>query len=208
MKKLVLAGAALAVLASTGAAAQPQSRAAGQSLTRDAVAARVDARFARLDANRDGAVTQDELRARAEARRGKRGELRNERRAQRGERRAEAFARLDANGDGSISRAEFDARPKLDREQRLERRAARGERRSFTGHRGHRGGALFARLGARHFQAADANRDGRLTRAEARQSALALFDRIDADRDGTISQDERRAAREAFGGQRGQRPRA
>jgi hypothetical protein len=43
---------------------------------------------------------------------------------------------------------------------------------------------------------------------EARQSALAMFDRVDANRDGTISQDERRAAREAFGGQRGQRPRA
>jgi len=207
MKKFVLAGAALAALASTAAIAQEQGRPVGGPLTRDAVAARVDAQFARLDADRDGAVTQDELRARAEARRGERREGREQRRAERGERRAEAFARLDANGDGSISRTEFEARPRLDRAERLERRGERGGRHGFRGHRGHRGG-LFARLGARHFQVADANHDGRLTQVEARQSALAMFDRVDANRDGTISQDERRAAREAFGGQRGQRPRA
>jgi Ca2+-binding EF-hand superfamily protein len=203
MKTFVLAGAAVAALVSTAATAQPidQDR-ARPALTRDAVAARVDARFARLDADRDGVVTQDEVRARAEAHRERRGEERAERRARRQERRGELFARLDADRDGSISRTEFEARPRLDRGERAERREARGERRAERrGHRGGRGG-LFAHLGLRHFQAADADRDGRLTRAEARQSALATFDRIDANRDGTISREERREAREALGGPR------
>ena len=198
MKKIVLAGAAVAALVSTAALAQ--ARQAGQPLTRDAVAARVDARFARLDANRDGAVTQDELRARSQARKEGRGERREQRQAQRGERRADAFARLDADRDGSISRAEFEARPQLSREQRIERRQNRAERRGARGER--RGGGLFAPFGGRLFQTADSDRDGRVTRAEARQGALAMFDRVDSDRDGTISQDERRAARQAMGGQR------
>jgi hypothetical protein len=61
---------------------------------------------------------------------------------------------------------------------------------------------MFARFGARHFEAAEANRDGRVSRAEATQGALALFDRADTNRDGTISPEERRSAREAMGGQR------
>ena len=200
MNKIVLAGAALAALVSTAALAQPQARPAGQPLTREALAARVDARFARLDANRDGAITQEELRARRGARQEGRGERRGQRQAQRGERRAEAFARLDTDRDGSISRAEFEARPQLSREQRMERRQHRAERRGARGER--RGGGMFARVGARLLQTADADRDGRVTREEARQGALAMFDRVDRDRDGTISQDERRAARQAFGGQR------
>lgn len=201
MKKFVFAGAAVAALLSTAAAAQDGQR-GGEPLTRDAVASRVEAAFARLDVNRDNILTQDEVRAQAEARRSQRGERREQRQADRGDRRADQFARLDANRDGSISRSEFESRPALDRQQRSERREARGERR---GQRDGGGGGLFARLGGRQFQAADANGDGRLTRQEARRGALMLFDRVDTDRDGTISQEERRAAREAFGGQRQQR---
>ncbi|MEO7827766.1 MAG: EF-hand domain-containing protein, partial [Allosphingosinicella sp.] len=98
MKKIIFAGAALAVLASMPALAQPRGDRSAQPQTRSAVQARVQARFARADANRDGFVTQDEVRARAEARRG-----------QRQERSGERFDRLDANHDGMISRAEFDA---------------------------------------------------------------------------------------------------
>ena len=213
MKKFALAGAAIAALASTATPAQPTDggRQAALPLTRSAVAAKVDAGFVRLDVNRDGAVTRDEVRARAEARRshrdqagGQQGGARRERQEDRGERRAALFAQLDANRDGSISRAEFEARPALSREDRAERRSARTERRAKRGEmRGSRaGGGMFARFGGRQFEVADADRDGRLTQAEARQSALALFDRVDANRDGTISQDERRAAREAFAGRR------
>jgi hypothetical protein len=183
MKKIFFAGAAFAALAAVPALAQPgegRSRPA-QPQTRAAVAAQVEARFARADANRDGFVTQDEVRARAAARRG-------ERQARRGERREARFDRLDANHDGVLSRAEFDARP-----------AMRGERRGRNfAHRGGRGGPMMARFGGRAFAAMDLDRDGRVALAEASRAALERFDRVDSDRDGTISLEERQAAREAF----------
>jgi Ca2+-binding EF-hand superfamily protein len=67
------------------------------------------------------------------------------------------------------------------------------------------GGGLFTRFGGRMFGEADANRDGRVSRDEARRSALVMFARIDTDRDGTISMEERRAAREGMRAQRQQR---
>ena len=60
------------------------------------------------DADRNGTVTAEEMRAAGQAKRA--------------ERRHAMFDRLDANKDGSISRAEFDA-PRADGQ-----RAARGER--------------------------------------------------------------------------------
>lgn len=186
MNRMFFAGTALAALAAAGAAlAQPADRDELKPGTRAAVEARVEARFARADADRDGYVTQDEARARAEARRGVRME-------RRGERRAGLFDRLDADHDGAISRAEFEAGAGM----RGERRAMRGERRGprFAQRRG----AMMGGFGARAFAAMDANKDGRVALAEARSAALARFDRVDLDRDGTIGPEERNAAREAF----------
>lgn len=206
MKKFVLAGAALAVLGASAAVAQPAGPRNAQPLTRAAVEARVEAGFARVDANRDGFITRDEARSVAQARRGQRGqrgEMR-ERREQRGERKAERFANLDTNRDGQISRAEFDA-PRA-RGDRAERREARAERREARGmRRGGGQGGMFARFGGRMFGQADANSDGRVSREEARRGALALFARLDTNRDGAISTDERRAAREGMRAQRQQR---
>jgi hypothetical protein len=207
MKKIVLAGM-FAALASTAALAQPadmQGQRGGAALTRAELQARVAARFDRLDANRDGFVTRAELPVRADGARGQRGEARrqgrDQRRQARGDRRQEQFARLDANRDGVISREEFSNRPAVAPGDRAERRAMRAQRQGQRGMRG--GGAgMFARFGARHFDTADANRDGRVSRVEATQGALALFDRADTNRDGTISREERRSAREALGGQR------
>ncbi|HEX8620648.1 MAG TPA: EF-hand domain-containing protein [Allosphingosinicella sp.] len=186
MKKIVFAGAALAVLAAVPALAQPgaagRPRPAGP-LTRAAVEARVEARFERADSNRDGFVTQDEVRARAEARRAQRQERRGERLEQR-------FEALDANHDGSISRAEFNARPALRGGERRGRRFARRGGRS----------AMMGGFGGRAFAMMDLDRDGRVALAEAERAALQRFDRVDANRDGTISLDERQAAREAFRG--------
>jgi EF hand len=198
MKKILFAGAALAALA-TAAVAQPQGGRFrhAEPLTRAAVQAAVQARFAEVDSDRDGFVTEAEARARVEAHRA-------ERRERRGERRAARFARLDANGDGSISRAEFDARPALRGEDRADRREGRGQRgeRRWR-HRGGHGG--MANLGLRRFAALDADRDGRISFAEASGRALAMFDRADANRDGTVTAEERRAAREAFRGERRER---
>lgn len=199
MNKYILAGSALAVLGSTAALAQPGEtrRAMAEPLTRAAVQSRVEARFTKLDTNRDGFVTQAEAQAAVEARRGKR-------QANRSERRADLFARLDTNRDGSISRQEFESRPALSREDRAEGRAERGERRGDRmAHRGPRGGrGMITGFRARAFTALDANRDGKVSLVEASNGALSRFDRLDANRDGTISQDERRSARESLRGGR------
>ena len=184
MHKFLFAGAALAALAAVPAAAQPgegRARADGP-LTRAEVEARVEARFARADANHDGFVTEEEVRLGAEQRRANRQH-------RRGERRAQLFERLDADHDGSISREEFEARPAMRGGER------RGPR---LGHRGGRGGAMMARFGARAFERMDLDRDGRVALAEAERAALERFDRVDSNRDGAISLEERQAAREAF----------
>lgn len=202
MKKILFASA-LAALASTAAIAHPADGARGGDLTRADVQARVAAGFERIDADGDGFVTRAEAQAHAEARRegreARRGQ-REDRREVRGEGRedrpAAAFARLDANRDGVISRSEFENRQAM-RGDRRERRALR------QGPHGGMGGAdLFARLGGRFFDAADRDRDGRVSRTEADASALAVFERVDANRDGTVSHEERRSARESFRAQR------
>lgn len=177
IKTLLFAGAA--VTAAGVAFAQPVAPQAPQAphapraeLTRDQVAANADQRFQRLDANRDGRVTADELRQAGEQRRA----AMQQRRA---ERRGQAFDRLDTNRDGQISREEFG--------QRMAMRG-QGERRGMRGPRG-RGGPE-GRMGM-----AMLGQDGEITAQEFRDRALERFDRMDANRDGRIGRDERRGRR-------------
>lgn len=178
MQKLFLAGTALAAFAAVPALAQPdRGDRPAEPRTRAQIEAAVQARFARADADHDGFITREEVRARAEA-------GRPDRQARRGERRGELFDRLDSDHDGAISRDEFDARP-----------AVRGEGRGRLAHRGRgmRGG-----FGGNGFGAMDDDGDGRISMAEANRQALGWFDGVDTDRDGAISQDEREAARAAW----------
>ncbi|HYJ83440.1 MAG TPA: EF-hand domain-containing protein [Allosphingosinicella sp.] len=185
MKTIFFASVALAALAAVPASAQPdgEGRIAAPQ-TRAAVQAQVQARFAKADSNSDGFVTQDEVRARAEARLD--------------ERREQRFEQLDSNHDGMISRAEFDAPRAARGGEGGERRAMRGERRGKRfAHRGG-GGAMGAGFGGRAFAAMDMDRDGRVALDEAQRAALQRFDRVDSNRDGTITLEERQAARAAW----------
>jgi Ca2+-binding EF-hand superfamily protein len=186
MMKMVLLSAAAAALLASPSLAQVIGAAAGPrpEMTRASVEADVRNAFARVDANRDGFVTEAEAKTLREA-------ARTERQGKRSERRAGLFDRLDADKDGAISRAEFDA-PRGDRaEKRAGRREARGERGA------RRDGHGFVRFGGKAFERFDGNKDGRVSLQEATEQALTRFDRIDANRDGTISVDERRAAFQA-----------
>ncbi len=148
-------------------------------LTRAAAEAKVREKFAKADVNRDGAVTLAEMETAMAA-----GQT--ERQSKMAAHRAERFAALDANHDGQLSRDEFAAArpggPDRDRD-------GRGGRR-MGGHGHGRGG-----FGEKWFARVDADKDGRVTLAEASAAAMARFDQADANHDGTISPDERHAAR-------------
>lgn len=183
-----LIGAALTALAG---AALAQAPAPGQGpdrvMTRDSVVAKVREHFTRMDTNRDGFIAQDEMAAMRGQRMGPDGQ----RMAMRDP--AQAFDRLDSNKDGVLSRDEFAAG-----------RAMRGERMAMgkSGGKHRMGGMMHGRMLAM----ADADKDGRVSLAEAQAAAVRHFDMMDSNRDGTVTADERRGMRERMRAMRGQQP--
>jgi Ca2+-binding EF-hand superfamily protein len=188
MKTLLICGAAAAALVTATAIAQaPQAPApiARNVLTRAEVQGRVSRHFAKLDANRDGFVTKAE----ADAMKAQRMQKRS---AKRAERRSTRFDRIDANHDGSISRAEFDAHHQVRVEKRIvirDGKAADGTQVRRIHRRGGMGGMMMLKM-------ADANKDGRVTLAEAEGAALRHFEMMDVNRDGQVTRDERRQMRQ------------
>lgn len=218
MKKILIVTAAL--MAGTAALAQttpPPAPAAPQpmmrhemfdkEMTRDEVVAQVREHFAKLDANKDGAVTKEEVTENA-------GKLAQRFELDKGDGSHAmmmegpmgdpnaAFDRLDANKDGTISREEF----AKGRERRIERRIVMREdgadgdkatskdskeiRRHVMRMHGGPGG-----FGSRMIVLADTDKDGKITLAEAEALALQHFDQMDSNKDGKVTPEERRAGR-------------
>lgn len=197
---MLVAGVAIAMQSETPAAPK-------KPVTKAEMLARADARFDRMDTNKDGQLDANERKAGAEAARAamaerKGGEMADfmpgggRRGGMMGER---MLARIDTNGDGMISKAENRAAV----EARFARMDANGDgtleasergKRMGKGKRGgRRGGALSEAdptapvvRGMR----ADANGDGVITRAEFDAEAAARFDRMDANKDGKIDKSE------------------
>ena len=84
------------------------------------------------------------------------------------------FARLDADGDGTVSQSELEA-------HQIEMQARHEEMQEKM---------------REHFDTADANNDGFVTREEARNAA---FNRIDTNGDGLLTSDELKAAHPSRG---------
>lgn len=192
MRKTLLVGALAALTLAAGGAALAQQAPAQQAQVRAPHAMRADAdgdgrishaefvgrRVERLnaaDADRDGSVAPEEMRAAFQARSAERADAR--------------FQRLDADRDGAISRAEFDARRSPEARPQRAARAARM----------HRGGARMAHRGQRM------EARGPVSIAEAQGKAEQAFTRLDADRDGFITFAERQAGMRAFREQRRER---
>ncbi|MFL6759615.1 EF-hand domain-containing protein [Sphingomonas sp.] len=178
-------------------------------MTRDEVARHVSQLFAKLDSNRDGFITRDEVDALHHKMMGAMGMThgmagRFSEGAMPMPDRGAMFDRLDANHDGNISRQEFMAAKPRVREERV--MIMRG------GPYGAPGGAGMHRMEGMHmhgmgmgmgmgfggnlFEMADANHDGRVSQAEAQSAALAHFDRADVNHDGRITPDERHQVRQ------------
>ena len=189
-KTLLIAG--IAVLATAPLIAQGMSGREGHGMmapeptTRADVEARAKSRFAEMDANKDGAVTQ--------------AEIASTRREQMSKMQGEMFTKMDADKNGSISRAEFDAHHQNMMSEGMAPPPMAGHGEMKRKHMGHREGGKgrMGRMDDRMFGMADANKDGIVTEAEATQAALARFDKIDTNKDGTLSEAERKAARETM----------
>ena len=174
MKKRILGSAAALLIAMPALAQMPMGQKAAEPETRAQVQARLKANFAEIDTNKDGALSRDEADA--------------FRTVQEAKMRDMAFATIDADKNGAISRDEFNTHF-----------AARGKGMGHSGAgagTGHMGGKT---PGSPMFDAADANKDGKVTLTEASAQALAMFDKADSNKDGTISADERAAAMKKMG---------
>lgn len=165
---LVLAGAALAAPHGQHARFDPAA-----SVTRADTLAMANARFGRIDANKDGMIDAAEMAAHREKM--------QEWRAKRMAARADAPAAAD-----DAAKAERRARWA----KRAEERAANGAGKA-EGKRGN----WFARL--------DSDGDGMISRDEFTAPALKRFDRADANSDGIVTPEERAAMREARRAARG-----
>jgi Ca2+-binding EF-hand superfamily protein len=193
MKKLSLAAAtATLALLALPAVAQAPERGRAQSMTLADMQNRVQTRFARTDANRDGFLTRAEVQAQP----GVPGrEERLARREQREAKRAQRLSRLDTNRDGTISQAERQERAaarNVDPGRREARQAQRQERRA---ERQAAREARGLRINERRFARLDSDRDGRLSLAEVSARLATRFQRLDANDDGSVSREERRAGR-------------
>ena len=162
-------------------------------MTRADMEAMVKAHFAEADANKDGFVTQEEMKAMRD----------RHMQAMMGE----MFTRMDANGDGQISRAEFDAHHAAHMQAGKDAHAGHGNMmpppppppggmgpegmKMMHGNMGDKDG--MGPLGAAAFAKADSNKDGKLSLAEVQAAQAERFAKLDANKDGVVTADERKA---------------
>src|SRR5690606_5784950 len=144
-------------------------------LSRDEVAKMPQKAFDRLDTDKSGSLSPEEL-----ARGGSHHARSPEQRQAKLERR---FKALDANQDGALSRDEAKRMPQArfdsldaDKNGSLSQQEFLAGKLSGSGKHGGRAQAMFTK--------ADSNGDGKIDVGEAEAMARAHFDRMDADNDG------------------------
>lgn len=214
--KTFLTTAAIGAMLTAGAAVAMQAQAPTapkQPISKAEMLARADARFDRLDTNKDGQLSAEERKAGAEAARAamaekKGGELQDfvpgARRGGGGGMGERMLARVDTNGDGLISKAEHRAMvearfARMDADK--DGTVAAGEGRKGWGKRGEgRGGKAKAMRGGRGGGAgmmmADTNKDGAISKAEYDAMSAQRFAKLDTNKDGKIDAAEMQAQRD------------
>lgn len=191
-RKILLAalcGVAIAVPALAVGAHEMHKQMSGP-ISRADVEKMVKEHFTKVDSDGDGYI----MKAEADAARAKMTK----------DMRDEHFKKMDANGDGSISRAEFDAQhsePMAMSHEKHEEAPAGMAMKHDASHRSGMG-MMMRHHGGGMFERADADKDGRVSLAEALAKPLAHFDKVDSNKDGTISPEERKAAHEKMRAER------
>ncbi len=213
--KTFLTTAAIGAMLTAGAAIAMQSdapTAPKQPVSKAQMLARADARFDRLDTNKDGQLSAEERKAGAESARAamaekKGGELQDfmpgGRRgggAGMGER---MMARFDTNGDGLISKAENRAmvearfaRMDADKDGMAEAGEARkgmGKWKRGGERRGPGGPGMGAGGHGKAMAKADTNKDGAISKAEFDAQSAQRFAKLDTNSDGKIDAAEMKA---------------
>lgn len=136
----------------------------------------LEARFAKMDVDHDGQITQKD---------------RDARRQQRLDNR---FAQMDTDRNSQISKSEFAAA----HQARADKRGANGRGWGKGRRHGPARGMMDAGPNGR---GRDGDKDGTLTRTEFMAAPLAMFDRADANKDGFVTTEEMASARQARRGQ-------
>jgi hypothetical protein len=215
---LAVSTAAAVTLPAFAQMAAPPAPPAPPAQTRADVEAKVRERLGRFDANKNGTVTPDEMKAYAETRM----KARNE----------ERFAAMDTDKNGSISRAEFDAHHSGgmmaighddlmrgsggERIVRIERRMDGGPvgapippeppmppmAPDSDGKQMKQKRTRIMMMGSDGMMWAASDGKG-IVIADAVKKALDRFDATDTNKDGTISPEERKAGRAAWRAKRG-----
>lgn len=214
MKKFLTTAAIGAMLAAgTAIAMQSDAPAAPkQPVSKAEMLARADARFDRMDTNKDGQLSADERKAGAEAARAamaerKGGELQDFVPGARrggggmGER---MLARVDTNGDGLISKAEHRAmvearfaRMDADKDGTVEAAEGRKGMGKAKWKRGaYRRGPDGPGGPAMAMKKADTNGDGAISKAEFDAQSAQRFAKLDTNSDGKIDAAEMQAQRD------------
>lgn len=173
-KTKIFAGLLVASLTSVTLYAAPGMT--GEGVTKADAMAKADAKFAKMDANNDGALDQADRAAKVK----------------------QHFATMDADNNGSVSEAEFLAA----REARMEKRQDGREMRSEHEGKGHRMGGRGKGGGMKMLAMAGTNGDKSVTQAEFRAAAEARFAKADVNNDGTVTADERKVQHAAMRGDR------
>lgn len=187
MKELLFSAvgvAAVSGIAPALAYSAPAPQHEMKAMTRAEMMQKVQDHFAKLDANKDGFVTREEMQAGRTA-------MRDQMADHIKDGASSMFDRMDTNHDGSISRTEFD------NAHAAMANHMGGKRMGMHG--------MHGGMAERMFTTADSNKDGRVSQQEAAAAAAAHFDKIDANHDGTVTPDEMRAAHKAMMGTAGQR---
>ncbi|WP_022683798.1 EF-hand domain-containing protein [Sphingobium bisphenolivorans] len=143
------------------------------AVTKAELTTALNARFAKLDANRDGKLDTAD-----------RDLLRQQRLDAR-------FAALDTDKNGQISKAEFTA----GHQERFGRGDAGGRRGGPDGHHG-RGG--HHGLGRGMMFGGSGEAGASVTREQFLARPIAMFDKADTNKDGKVTADEMKAARQAM----------